>query len=93
MIDHLHLHVDHVIQPLGQETTANTLLFATILIHQHPDVLDKCVFAWCIHVYVSCTDIYAPRLLSEVENVLGDRQEVTGDDLDKLKYTEQVWTC
>ena len=31
-------------------------------------------------------------LLSEVEDVLGDRKEVTGDDLDKMKYTEQVWT-
>ncbi|KAL5471218.1 hypothetical protein EMCRGX_G029311 [Ephydatia muelleri] len=54
----------------GQETTANALLFAVILIHQHPEVLDK--------------------LLSEIEDVLGDRKEVTGDDLDKLKYTEQV---
>ncbi|KAL5489563.1 hypothetical protein EMCRGX_G018672 [Ephydatia muelleri] len=54
----------------GQETTANTLSFAVILIHQHPEVLD--------------------HLLSEVEGVLGDRKEVTGDDLDKMKYTEQV---
>eukprot|EP00731_Ephydatia_muelleri_P020161 Em0012g986a len=30
------------------------------------------------------------HLLSEVEGVLGDRKEVTGDDLDKMKYTEQV---
>eukprot|EP00731_Ephydatia_muelleri_P028768 Em0020g412a len=30
------------------------------------------------------------RLLSEIEDVIGDRKEVTGDDLDKLKYTEQV---
>ena len=30
------------------------------------------------------------RLISEVEDVLGDRKEVTGDDLDKMKYTEQV---
>ena len=30
------------------------------------------------------------RLLSEIGDVLGDRKEVTGDDLDKLKYTEQV---
>ena len=29
-------------------------------------------------------------LLSEIAEVLGDRKEVTGDDLDKLKYTEQV---
>ncbi|KAL5489561.1 hypothetical protein EMCRGX_G018670 [Ephydatia muelleri] len=50
--------------------TANTLSFAIILIHQHPEVLD--------------------HLLSEVEGVLGDRNEVTGDDLDKMKYTEQV---
>ena len=27
-----------------------------------------------------------------MEGVLGDRKEVTGDDLDKMKYTEQVWT-
>ena len=33
---------------------------------------------------------YFSRLLSEVEDVLGDRKEVTGDDLDKMKYTEQV---
>ena len=30
------------------------------------------------------------RLLSEIADVLGDRKEVTADDLDKLKYTEQV---
>ena len=30
-------------------------------------------------------------LLSEIEDVVGDRKEVTGDDLDKFKYTEQVW--
>ena len=29
-------------------------------------------------------------LLSEITDVIGDRKEVTGDDLDKLKYTEQV---
>ena len=54
--DRPHLHVDHVIQPLGQETTANTLSFVTILIHQHPDVLDRCVFMCvcgvCMYVYV-----------------------------------------
>ncbi|KAL5473718.1 hypothetical protein EMCRGX_G028252 [Ephydatia muelleri] len=54
----------------GQDTTANTLSFAIILIHQHSEVLD--------------------RLLSEIADVLGDRKEVTADDLDKLKYTEQV---
>ena len=32
------------------------------------------------------------RLLSEVEDVLGDRKEVTGDDLDKMTYTEKVIT-
>ena len=30
------------------------------------------------------------RLLCEIHDVLGDRKEVTGDDLDKMKYTEQV---
>ena len=30
------------------------------------------------------------RVLSEIADVLGDRKEVTADDLDKLKYTEQV---
>ena len=30
------------------------------------------------------------NLLSEIADVIGDRKEVTGDDLDKLKYTEQV---
>ena len=34
--------------------------------------------------------LYISRLLAEIENVLGDRTEVTGDDLDKMKYTEQV---
>ena len=34
---------------------------------------------------------FAPSsLLSEIADVIGDRKEVTGDDLDKLKYTEQV---
>ena len=52
------------------ETTANTLLFAVIQVHQHPDVLE--------------------RLLSEVEEVLGKKDVITAEDLDKLKYTEQV---
>ena len=30
------------------------------------------------------------RLLCEIDDVLGDRIEVTGDDLDKMKYTEKV---
>ena len=34
---------------------------------------------------------YDYRLLSEIADVLGDRKEVRGDDLDKLKYTKQVW--
>ena len=34
---------------VGQETTANALSFAVILIHQHPEVLDKCV---CVCVCV-----------------------------------------
>eukprot|EP00731_Ephydatia_muelleri_P028766 Em0020g410a len=29
-------------------------------------------------------------LLSEIADVIGDRKEVTADDVDKLKYTEQV---
>ena len=33
-------------------------------------------------------DVFAD--LSEVEDVLGDRKDVTGDDLDKMKYIEQV---
>lgn len=31
------------------------------------------------------------RLLEEVDEVLGDRQTVTADDLEGLKYTEQVF--
>ena len=42
-----------MIQPPGQETTANTLSFAIILIHQHPEVLDRCVCV-CVCVCVVC---------------------------------------
>ena len=59
-------HLCHV----GQETTASTLSFAVVLVHQHPEVLE--------------------RLLLEVEEVLGDKDTITAEDLDKLKYTEQV---
>ena len=52
------------------ETTANTLLFAVIQVHQHADVLE--------------------RLLAEIQEVLGDKDDITAEDLDKLKYTEQV---
>eukprot|EP00731_Ephydatia_muelleri_P020741 Em0013g468a len=43
-------------------------------------------------VPIACLDhvVQHCRLLSEIEDVLGDRKKVTGDDLDKLKYTEQV---
>ena len=58
----------------GQETTANTLSFAVVLVHQHPEVLE--------------------RLLLEIEEVLGERDTITVEDLDKLHYTEQVQsTC
>eukprot|EP00731_Ephydatia_muelleri_P028730 Em0020g374a len=33
---------------------------------------------------------YVADFLSEIADVLGDRKEVTADDLDKLKYTEQI---
>lgn len=39
-----------------------------------------------------CTCNCVFRLLCEIGDVLGDRNEVTKDDLDKLKYTEQVIT-
>ena len=39
----------------------------------------------------NCCVLVLSSLLSEIGDVLGDRKEVTGDDLDKLKYTEQVW--
>ena len=32
------------------------------------------------------------RLQAEVEEVLEGRTEVTHEDLEKLQYTEQVWT-
>ena len=31
------------------------------------------------------------RLLSEIDEVLGERERVTAEDLDRLKYTEQVY--
>ena len=34
--------------------------------------------------------IFIHRLLDEIDDVLGDRITVTADDLDNLKYTEQV---
>ena len=36
------------------------------------------------------TLIFVCRLLCEISDVPGDRKEVTGDDLDKMKYAEQV---
>ena len=54
----------------GQDTTANTLSRAVVLVHQHPEVLE--------------------RLLLEIDEVLGERDTVTVEDLDKLRYTEQV---
>ena len=37
-----------------------------------------------------CTCIYYDRLESEVSEVLGDKDSVTVEDLEKLQYTEQV---
>lgn len=34
--------------------------------------------------------LYSRRLESEVNDVLGDRDYVTMEDLEKLQYTEQV---
>ena len=38
--------------PTGQDTIANTLSLAIILIHQHPEVLDRCVCVVCVCVCV-----------------------------------------
>ena len=53
---HVQASSDHVIQPSGQETTSNALLFAIILIHQHPEVLDRyfVLMCACVHVSVLC---------------------------------------
>eukprot|EP00731_Ephydatia_muelleri_P028753 Em0020g397a len=85
----------------GQETTANTLSLAIILIHQHPEVLDS--FDLLYNGLSNYDFVMATQLVSSlyikylfiileiiVNSILGDRKEVTGDDLDKLKYTEQV---
>ena len=60
----------YVLLYTGQETTANTLSFALLLVHQHPDVLE--------------------RLLAEIDEVFGNKTTVSAEDLEKLKYTEQV---
>ena len=48
------LYVDHVIQPSGQETAANTLSFAVILINQHPEVLNRylLIICVCVHTHI-----------------------------------------
>ena len=56
--------------PSGQDTTASTLSFAAILVHQHPEVLE--------------------RLLAEIDEVLGNKTSVSAEDLERLKYAEQV---
>ena len=45
----IHVCVRHMIQRSGQETTASTMSFAVILIHQHPEVLHRytCVCVQC----------------------------------------------
>ena len=75
----------------GQETIGNVLAFAVILIHQHPDVLARYEvvhhFTDTIIIRFCCNDV---RLHEEIDEVLGDKQSVSADDLDHLKYTEQV---
>ena len=78
---------------IGQETTGNLLAFAVILLHQHPDVLARyeVVIKKNCHNPVlglfCCDDL---RLREEIDEVLGDKKSVSADDLDNLKYTEQV---
>ena len=33
---------------------------------------------------------YICRLIAEINDVLGDKKEVTAEDVEKLQYTEQV---
>ena len=44
----------------------------------------------CLHILVLCAKVCVEFiftcLLSEVEGVLRDNKEVTGDDLDEVKY-------
>ena len=58
------------------------LMVFTTYKHGQNKFLNKCSSNGCVLVLSS--------LLSEIADALGDRKEVTGDDLDKLKYTEQV---
>ena len=66
---YVHMHILPKF-PSGQDTTASTLSFAAVLVHQHPEVLE--------------------RLLAEIEEVLGNKTSVSAEDLENLKYAEQV---
>ena len=68
------------------------LSFALPLILQHPAVLSR--FAFTVELHVSDPPsphaLYLFRLVDEVAVVLGDREVVTSEDVEKLEYTLQV---
>ena len=67
-------YIRHTIYYPGQETTANTLSFAVILVHQHPEVLER-LLAEIDEVLGSRTSVTAEDLekLQYTEQVRGGR--------------------
>ena len=68
------------------------LNFAVILIHQHPEVLNRFIniSKWFMIAMPPLNQTYIFRVLEEIDEVLGDRTVVSAEDVEKLTYTEQV---
>ena len=73
----------------GQETTANTMMFAIILLALHPNILERYVLLYIYHKNNNMISLYI-RLQQEIKDVLGNRTTVTEKDLEEMQYTEQV---
>ena len=67
------------------------LSFVVVLLHLNPDILERYITDFLLPVVMiqySAFSVY--RLQSEVDEVLGNKETVSAEDLEKLQYTEQV---
>ena len=73
----------------GQETTATMLIFTFIMLEQHPEVKQRSA-SMCTHLQCFWDKNYTLRVLDEISEVVGERTFITAEDIEQLKYMEQV---
>ena len=75
-------------QSIGQETTSNLLSFTLITLLKNPDILERLDYNNNFYIILLITHKYS--VVSEIDEVMGDKDILSSNDLDKLTYTNAV---